>query len=65
MAFQTEGDSACALRLFEGLGIAAPFHVSHFEDRELLSPGQSLKTQLVASLGQVPAAVLAESPPLQ
>ena len=47
------------------MGIAASFHGCHFEeDRELLSPGQSLKTQLVASLGQVLAAVLAESPPL-
>lgn len=65
MAFQTEGNSACALRLFEHLGIAVSFHGCHFEeDRELLSPGQSLKTQLVASLGQVLAAVLAESPPL-
>lgn len=65
MAFQTEGNSACALRVFEGLRIAAPFHGCHFvQARELLSPGQSLKTQLVASLGQVPAAVLVESPPL-
>lgn len=65
MAFQTKGNPTCALRLSEGLGIAAPFHGCHFvEERELLSPGQSLKTQLIASLGQVPAAVLAESPPI-